>query len=322
MSRQIFGVMLILVAIPPAIPVQAMEQNTDRPGQNYRNFDLDTPDPTQCRNACLEEGGCKAWTYVKPGTQGPKARCWLKTGVPAATTNSCCVSGVKRAPAPETGANVDTTTKIIWHYGDRPGGNYKSFDVEEDNALACDEACNKDERCRSWVYVRPGYQGPKARCWLKDSVPPMVSDMCCKTSVKVTASSGAGTTQQGTPTTCIPLSITSQSPLPPAVIGGQYSYQFQTSGGVMPVTFCALAVDPRGAPPSCDTSPGQRFSLPAGLTLSPGGLLSGQLKCLNPEQEGTNCGAGYRPILIRANDHCPKGSQTATQEFWIDIKQN
>ena len=52
-----------------------------------------------CRQACLEDERCRAYTYVKPGVQGPKARCYFKDPAPAATADACCVSGVKqRAP--------------------------------------------------------------------------------------------------------------------------------------------------------------------------------------------------------------------------------
>ena len=70
--------------------------DTDRPGNNYRNFDLAQPDPALCLEACQKESRCKAFTYVKPGVQGPKARCWLKDAVPPEKPSDCCVSGVRR----------------------------------------------------------------------------------------------------------------------------------------------------------------------------------------------------------------------------------
>jgi hypothetical protein len=76
-------------------PGSALEMNTNRPGQDYRNFDLSTPDPKACQTACLEDMKCRAWSYIKPGIQGPKARCWLKSGIPPAEPAPCCVSGVK-----------------------------------------------------------------------------------------------------------------------------------------------------------------------------------------------------------------------------------
>lgn len=73
-----------------------LEWNTDRMGADYTNFDLPTAEPKLCQSACTSDGRCRAWTYVHPNTiQGPNPRCWLKTGVPAATSSNCCVSGVK-----------------------------------------------------------------------------------------------------------------------------------------------------------------------------------------------------------------------------------
>ncbi len=73
------------------------ELNTDRPGENFRNFTLQDVEPSSCAQACVDETSCRAWTYVKPGVQGASAHCWLKTQVTAATTSDCCVSGVKKS---------------------------------------------------------------------------------------------------------------------------------------------------------------------------------------------------------------------------------
>lgn len=76
-------------------PGALLEPNTDRPGMDIRDFDLAGADPELCRQACDRETRCRAWTYVKPGVQGPSARCWLKNGVPPARRNNDCTSGVK-----------------------------------------------------------------------------------------------------------------------------------------------------------------------------------------------------------------------------------
>jgi hypothetical protein len=78
---------------PP--PARQWEPNTDRPGSDYRNFDLRSPQPEQCRDACWSDVQCRAFTYVRPGVQGPHARCWLKNVVPPARPADCCLSGVK-----------------------------------------------------------------------------------------------------------------------------------------------------------------------------------------------------------------------------------
>src|SRR5215210_1402600 len=63
------------------------QSNTDRPGGDYRNFEIGKKlmnyiDP--CSRACSSDSRCQAWTLVRPGVQGPNARCWLKSVVPAA----------------------------------------------------------------------------------------------------------------------------------------------------------------------------------------------------------------------------------------------
>lgn len=80
-----------------ALSAQAQEWNTDRPGNDFQNFDLRAPDYNLCRQACEGNASCRAWTYVNPGVQGPQARCYLKAPAPAPVANNCCVSGQKAA---------------------------------------------------------------------------------------------------------------------------------------------------------------------------------------------------------------------------------
>jgi hypothetical protein len=76
--------------------MRVVEPRIDRPGADFKNFDLAAADPNLCKTACDREGmQCQAWTFVRPGVQGPRARCWLKFTVPAAVTNNCCTSGVR-----------------------------------------------------------------------------------------------------------------------------------------------------------------------------------------------------------------------------------
>jgi len=92
-------IVTVIVILSFCLPVLAdsipLENNIDRPGSDYRDFDLPTADPNLCRAACEAEAECKAFTYVRPGMQGPSARCWLKDSVPDAVPNDYCVSGVK-----------------------------------------------------------------------------------------------------------------------------------------------------------------------------------------------------------------------------------
>ena len=71
------------------------------------------------------------------------------------------------------------------------------------------------------------------------------------------------------------LTITNAVGVPAAVQGQPYSYQFTTSGGTAPITFSATG-------------------LPAGLSISSGGLLS-----------GTPSAAGSFSVTITAQDSTP-----------------
>ncbi len=96
------GALVVLLALLHAAmsQAQAMEWGVDRPGHDYRSFNLAAPNPNLCESQCTAEGQCVAWTYVNPGVQGPQARCWLKSAAPGPVRNNCCVSGVKQAAAP------------------------------------------------------------------------------------------------------------------------------------------------------------------------------------------------------------------------------
>ncbi len=72
-----------------------MEYNRDRGGSDYDNYPLPEARPELCRDACLNDPNCKAFTYVIPGVFSPKAHCWLKNAVPLAKYNPVCVSGKK-----------------------------------------------------------------------------------------------------------------------------------------------------------------------------------------------------------------------------------
>ncbi|MGA1847036.1 WSC domain-containing protein [Deferribacter abyssi] len=73
-----------------------IEINTDRPGNDYKNFNLPFPDYNLCMQECEKDPKCKAWTYVKPNSgQGLYPRCWLKYNIPTPIKNNCCISGIK-----------------------------------------------------------------------------------------------------------------------------------------------------------------------------------------------------------------------------------
>lgn len=97
--RLAFAVIASLALAAAASASVTVETDTDRMGSDYSGYDLSAADPELCRKACEDDAQCKAYTYVKPGVQGPNARCYLKNAVPAASANACCISGVKQAVA-------------------------------------------------------------------------------------------------------------------------------------------------------------------------------------------------------------------------------
>jgi hypothetical protein len=75
----------------------SVEHGTDRGGGDFANFDVVGDSMEICRDACAANSSCAAFTFVRPGVQGPRGRCWLKSSVPASSRNGCCVSGVKHS---------------------------------------------------------------------------------------------------------------------------------------------------------------------------------------------------------------------------------
>ena len=69
--------------------------NINRGGGDYRDFIPRQPDPALCAEACGREGRCRSWTWVKSELEGPSGHCWLKSDVPPAGEDECCVSGLK-----------------------------------------------------------------------------------------------------------------------------------------------------------------------------------------------------------------------------------
>jgi len=93
----VFISILLLFVCAGTLPAGTLREDINLPGMDYRNFSLPSPDPKLCEQACSDDPKCMAFTYVKPSIQGREARCWLKSEVPRAVRDSCCVSGVKTA---------------------------------------------------------------------------------------------------------------------------------------------------------------------------------------------------------------------------------
>lgn len=90
-----------------------MEDDIDRPGIDYKDFDLPLENPKLCEDACREDFRCRAYTYVRANVQKAGiARCWLKLGVPSPVKNTCCTSGVMQGE-PTTSFKIETLKEKV-----------------------------------------------------------------------------------------------------------------------------------------------------------------------------------------------------------------
>lgn len=144
---------------------EALEYDTDRPGGDYKGFDLTEAKPELCRDACSADTACAAFTYAAPGLADAAAHCQLK---------SAAVPG-----KPSHGRVSGTKSKQMEFNVDRPGSDYRDFALETPDPAQCRDACANEPGCAAYTYVRPGVQGAKAMCHLKSSAPPPTPNDCC-----------------------------------------------------------------------------------------------------------------------------------------------
>jgi hypothetical protein len=164
-----------LVLAIATLPTPAFAQTGfDRHGSDYSNFQIRSGDPAVCAARCERDARCRAWSFSYPRTKSATAVCWLKSKVPPREEDKCCVSGVR-------GAGVVEPRKGPMEFSiDRNGGDYRNFDTAPDPVgAACKTACDGENRCRAWTYVRPGYISAGARCYLKDKIKPPRQKPCC-----------------------------------------------------------------------------------------------------------------------------------------------
>jgi hypothetical protein len=68
---------------------------------------------------------------------------------------------------------------------DRPGRDFWS--APSGGAADCSFACQAENKCRAFTFVRPSRQDPFGRCFLKDAVPKAVRNVCCTSGVRKAA---------------------------------------------------------------------------------------------------------------------------------------
>ena len=75
----------------------AVENSIDRPGGEYRSFEIKGGEGEEaCRAACNADNKCRAWTYARPGYVGKEAHCFLKKEIKPPRHKAGFISGVVR----------------------------------------------------------------------------------------------------------------------------------------------------------------------------------------------------------------------------------
>ncbi|MBI3072877.1 MAG: PAN domain-containing protein [Deltaproteobacteria bacterium] len=107
-ARATAPVAAVAVASAPAF---TLEYDTERGGSDM--WFIDMGDVNACRAACEQQGGCKGFTFVRPGVRTKSGRCHLKYMIAGASKNSCCISGVRggvAAPAIASAGDFNAKT--------------------------------------------------------------------------------------------------------------------------------------------------------------------------------------------------------------------
>jgi len=165
------GLLIVIVAATSSARAQV---GFDRPGSDYTSFIMRFADPAICAARCERDPRCRAWAFSYPLTENTSAVCWLKSRVPKRIPAPCCVSGVRG-----TGV-IEPRTGVIEFGFDRYGGDLRHFDVASDpSGGSCQAACEGEAACRAWTYVRPGYVGTSAVCYLKNRITRPLRKPCC-----------------------------------------------------------------------------------------------------------------------------------------------
>ena len=93
---------------------------TNLPGHDYADFNA--PSAFVCRTSCGGEARCQAYTWVKPGIQGPSGHCWLKDTLPNIVKDACCDSTPRRFISKR---DLQAEDKI-----NRPGSDFINFNAD------------------------------------------------------------------------------------------------------------------------------------------------------------------------------------------------
>lgn len=144
------------------------QANAGMSGQDFAAFFLPQANPTLCQERCAFYSQCVAWNYIAPNSVLKAPSCFLKTGVPLATPNSFCVSGLQIPIQPSNMSSINGSQ-------DEPGGDFAQFNLVSPDPRLCQAECSYNATCRAWSYVTPNsIDGPTPICSLKSSQPASV----------------------------------------------------------------------------------------------------------------------------------------------------
>jgi hypothetical protein len=125
-----------------------LEEKSDRPGSDYREFTLPRDDPKLCQSACVGDGRCRSWAFRKAeGRTDNRPYCWLKDQVIARVDDDLQFSGMVFRPGP-----FPPTYEKDY---DRLGQDFRTFDLPVPDPRQCQKACTDDAKCRAWTASPP-----------------------------------------------------------------------------------------------------------------------------------------------------------------------
>jgi hypothetical protein len=160
-----------------------MAEGTVQDGVNLQGYDygqFEAWEANDCVQRCSSDNHCRAWTFVKPGTEKPSGHCWLKEQVASPTPCDRCISGIKASSSNSGGFGNPSNRTIRSNIED--GINLQGYDYRQFQAWdlnACVKECSGDYECRAWTFVKPGTEEPSGHCWLKNQISsPTPCDRC------------------------------------------------------------------------------------------------------------------------------------------------
>lgn len=144
-----------------------------------------------CRAACVTDRDChNGWVCVAEVWAAQRfVRRATQSDVNTRQSIGVCRSPYAEAEAAAPGGGQSAapaaeplTTQYGWaRYGTNIGDR---IDLVAASPGLCAAACAKEDGCRSWTYVKPGYQAKHAVCWIKSDNPAPVPDECCVTDAR------------------------------------------------------------------------------------------------------------------------------------------